>query len=262
MRTCLFCDSTALTREHIWPDWIVKLLPNEKGFRAGRDAHTYPLGQSVPDSAYQWWKKSSLEQQVRAVCGDCNNGWMSKIEQRTVPILTPLLNGVYPNIILKREQRILAVWACLRAFVFERSLREELSSTSERRAFSFANRESIIAPPETVVWLGAFAAGRTVAVRARFESFINDGRRMRAFTCQIGQVGFQVLHCNGPAAEFAEQAQAITSAHLSRHLFEIWPNRFKRNVGRPVPFGHEDNLLFDRFIPPHFNLPPSGRKKS
>ena len=26
MRQCLFCDATKLTREHVWPNWIVKIF--------------------------------------------------------------------------------------------------------------------------------------------------------------------------------------------------------------------------------------------
>jgi hypothetical protein len=44
MRVCLFCSSTNLTREHLWPGWIVQAL--KSNFSATqqsvhrRDTHT------------------------------------------------------------------------------------------------------------------------------------------------------------------------------------------------------------------------------
>jgi len=33
-RCCLFCDSHDLNREHIWPEWVVKLFPEKTGYTA------------------------------------------------------------------------------------------------------------------------------------------------------------------------------------------------------------------------------------
>src|SRR5688572_30048282 len=95
MRTCLFCDETTLTREHVWPDWISKYLygaPTKDRFRATRfdGPNRTPVG--AP------FKASELNHKARIVCASCNSGWMSELETHAKPVLQPLLLGRSVNL--------------------------------------------------------------------------------------------------------------------------------------------------------------------
>jgi hypothetical protein len=58
-----------------------------------------------------------FNQQVSAVCAECNNGWMSDIEAAARPILWPLIHAQGRRLD-SDEQRVLARWALLKACVF------------------------------------------------------------------------------------------------------------------------------------------------
>ena len=73
-RTYAFCGlSGTLTGEHVLGGWLSKIgldmtpVPHRAGWlnRIGRD-----LGNRPP-----------FRQEVRTVCGDCNHGWMSRLER-------------------------------------------------------------------------------------------------------------------------------------------------------------------------------------
>jgi hypothetical protein len=109
MKACLFCSNKAGSKEHIIADWLIKKmmaedLPitiahrNEKGIEALR---THKLG------TYK----------VSCVCGDCNNGWMSQLENWFKRDMGMLVEPDWPRLgteflrVASREKKKLARWA-------------------------------------------------------------------------------------------------------------------------------------------------------
>ena len=86
MTQCLFCDKTKLTKEHLWPDWIVQMFPKNVPYTAGRASPEMRL--------FHEWPTNSLKQTARIVCKQCNTGWMSEIESLASPILKPCILDV------------------------------------------------------------------------------------------------------------------------------------------------------------------------
>src|SRR5213593_3811716 len=88
VRECIFCGSSdELTREHIWSDWVRKLVPSDK---PEMHFHRFgPIGseqeRSYPKRPYRW--------RLRVVCKTCNNGWMSRIDDAAKPIAEPMILG-------------------------------------------------------------------------------------------------------------------------------------------------------------------------
>lgn len=80
-RGCIFCGGTPLTKEHVLPKWLKPIVPFDAttGILSARQPDTIP----IPPS----------EREARAVCGPCNHGWMSNLEKRAKPLLTPLILG-------------------------------------------------------------------------------------------------------------------------------------------------------------------------
>jgi hypothetical protein len=73
MQQCAFCPSVAdLTGEHLWSDWMNKVIPGRAGFMFSR--HT------AEGRALHRWKKRHLDIKLKVVCGTCNNNWMSRLE--------------------------------------------------------------------------------------------------------------------------------------------------------------------------------------
>lgn len=77
---------------------------------------------------------------VRAVCNECNNGWMSLLEVHARPFLQPLVEGT--PIVLDREQMALvAQWITMKVMVVEHALPNNAVTTRYHREMFRARRE-------------------------------------------------------------------------------------------------------------------------
>ena len=103
------------------------------------------------------------------VCQECNNTWMSRLENRGVkPFLEPMLTGKHAVTLDETQQRDLARWAVIKVLLMEHAMwqrRAHLRSTvgyapsDPELAWLYGNDDP---PPRSRVWLGAFdARGRT-----------------------------------------------------------------------------------------------------
>jgi hypothetical protein len=75
--SCVFCGRTPVTREHLWPDWLRREAGLREGFefRIEQDAD----GVQTRDITFT---TPPFTQVARAVCANCNGGWMSEIEAK------------------------------------------------------------------------------------------------------------------------------------------------------------------------------------
>jgi hypothetical protein len=92
-KLCIFCGQPGGNKEHIVPKWILKDLDLHKsktklGFgnqlkTGGMDEimEPHPLGSFVTDS----------------ICANCNNGWMSQLENEVKQLLSPLMVDPIPS---------------------------------------------------------------------------------------------------------------------------------------------------------------------
>src|ERR1035437_6614904 len=87
---CIFCGRRNLSKEHFWPEWASALLPRYPDNR--HVEHLFTVTEKTklvrpPEvrsrQGHSWTKR------LRAVCSECNNGWMSVLENVAKPILTP-----------------------------------------------------------------------------------------------------------------------------------------------------------------------------
>ena len=104
--TCIFCRGTGLTNEHVIPDWVKQLIPRRK--RAGN------LFTLTDHAAHRRSRKvrqgSPTTRKVRFVCGTCNHGWLSGLEDELKSTLTELILGD-PVTLTNWKQRRLDTWA-------------------------------------------------------------------------------------------------------------------------------------------------------
>jgi hypothetical protein len=148
MRQCRFCENPADSREHYVPDWILQIIDIQVG--ASR-----VVGDSPPIS----FSGSRKNFRVRSVCGDCNGGWMSKLEQDSKPTIGPLLRGsdiVTP--IDTAQQSVVARWAVKTAMVNETTAPPppKIGSYFYTKDECERLRLTSSIPPKTIVWIGKF----------------------------------------------------------------------------------------------------------
>ena len=114
---CIFCG-VALTRsslkrpdsrtkEHVYARWFRDYVVNDKIKMFTSDGETPTFHQQT--ELEKFWNRS--------VCGNCNNGWMSRLEEEVDPIFDKLTSGTDFNQLSLREVETLARWTGKTAIV-------------------------------------------------------------------------------------------------------------------------------------------------
>ncbi|MYX25828.1 hypothetical protein GTY75_03935 [Streptomyces sp. SID8381] len=216
--TCVFCGSAdTLTGEHVLGDWLSKIgldldpVPHGAGWlnRIGRE-----LGVRPP-----------FRQKVRDVCGDCNHGWMSRLEVAAQRVLTPLILG-HPGRIEAADQGAIAAW------VQKTALTAMLvSSEADRdRGYGlpvseyhelYALRDELRPLPASLFWAGRYEGVRGWSIRVTPLAVRVDGLpepdrpQAYAVTILLGQLVLQGVRFT------TASLQVELSTRLE--LPEFWP---------------------------------------
>jgi hypothetical protein len=93
-----------------------------------------------------------LHRKLRVVCGECNNGWMSRLQNRAKPILLPLILGEKAQL-RRTAQTLIASWATMTAMVAEFAIPSTVTSPQSERVWFQANQ---VPAPNWRVWLGHY----------------------------------------------------------------------------------------------------------
>lgn len=223
MRSCLFCSAHRLTKEHIWPDWIVRLFPiadytvstsnGMKGLKTNR-------------------RQNSIELQYRSVCKACNTGWMSRIEDTSKPILLPFILGNQPRLIPSSSQFTIARWLTLRSMIFDSY---SSKNESKGRYFTEAERSRFMVDKEPLnnarIWIAALDKSWDGAVFSYQSSIaLEKDIGIKVLTCAIGHTAFQMFHAKGsnPAIVLTDGSRDLdnlSSPPWRGIAAQIWPRR-------------------------------------
>jgi hypothetical protein len=152
MPRCIFCPETHLTREHIWPDWLVRKVHDEFRDDPGRyRVFDFDGSQHRPERT-----TTTIERTARVVCATCNNEWMGAIEGESIAVLTPLIdNPMRPRPITVEDQCVIATWVTLRAIVVDAATPREKPryfTETERSDFS----QTLCPPTTAYIWLAPY----------------------------------------------------------------------------------------------------------
>jgi hypothetical protein len=229
MRTCAFCPSTKLTQEHVWGDWVNGILPQVK-YSTSRKKH--PDDNPVP------WQSTGIQQTAKVVCGDCNNGWMSDLEnEHAKPTMSDMIRYGRAMSILPRGIASLSVWAFKMAVIanFIGKLKNE-PYFSDYERYRFAQTLQI--PSGVQMWL--FSLYTPNRVIGRFNSHLGRapvnvkyGFEMYIATFAIGFFGLQVVASrwiNPHVSAFMGQFPGLRQ----RHRWDEVATPFFPSDGSPV----------------------------
>src|SRR5580765_2772180 len=73
MQKCAFCTRTADSGEHIFSDWMIKLLPPKVQWQ---------MRERLESGEYVTYKQKKVNLKAKVVCTPCNNRWMSEFEDK------------------------------------------------------------------------------------------------------------------------------------------------------------------------------------
>ena len=191
MKRCAFCDCEAkLTAEHLQSDWINRLLEER--------THHYVISQKEgPDTEWNKWKSSTLNLKAKVACAECNNGWMSDLENDEArPLLKDLILHSAPVSFLPKGVASLAAFAMKNGFI------ADYISPSPHQFFDVSTRKTFVRtlrPPAGVhMWFGALRhpKGRRHGIyKTRYGKprvTTEDSVESFVFTCSIESLLLQV----------------------------------------------------------------------
>ena len=100
-RRCVFCGDVAASNEHVWPLWIGEVIRERLG-----------VGSWIANRDGRERRVPKLDAKVKRVCEPCNTRWMSALEGKAKPLLTPMMFAEHRQFRLSpADQRTLATWA-------------------------------------------------------------------------------------------------------------------------------------------------------
>jgi hypothetical protein len=194
---CPFCQdrSVRLSKEDIYPKWLLRELSRRgAGVRKHGRLTTKIIGPTIP------------------VCRDCNNTWMSTIENDVKDLITALVDQT--RVIDRREQELLALWATKVALLLDAASDNPVIP----RGFGHDLRIHKRPHAGVHVWTAAYVEPTdTLAVRT-WRIMAEDEDRVTGLliTFTIPKIAFQVFFpfFDGELARLEDFADSV---------FRLWP---------------------------------------
>ncbi len=104
MKKCAFCTRPADSREHIFSDWMLEMLPRGERYVFNE--------RNVKTGEYVSYKGRRVKLTAKVVCTSCNNHWMSDLENDVAkPAMQNLLMGEHSANLDSTARRWIAVFA-------------------------------------------------------------------------------------------------------------------------------------------------------
>jgi hypothetical protein len=142
-RVCIFCGGSPLTREHAWPQWLRGVLPDIA--RERQIPHDLGRGRT--------FKAPGFSLTIKAVCGDCNHGWMSKLEAEAMPHLSPMIAVEGGPVVLGPDaQTVIARWTLKTALIL-REIAHDNPPPIPRDYYAQVRADNLITPLPSLTYV-------------------------------------------------------------------------------------------------------------
>ena len=153
LQHCIFCGRTDMSREHVWADWLRNYIPKNMSCYSSLLAVAYPT--------HTEFKKQKISgdiqgRKLRVVCEQhCNNGWMSRLQERAKPYVLPLVLGE-ATALGAAAQGIVAAWIAMTITVAEYFDPSKAAVSPTQRRYLCRNQA---VPPNWKIWIGHYVRG-------------------------------------------------------------------------------------------------------
>ncbi len=225
---CPFCDETSsLTSEDVWPKWFSRFLRQQGLTVTGDGTNRGALAVQVP------------------VCAECNNRWMSVLENDTSTVLLDMMGRsrrLGKRQLTAADQVLLARWAVKTAYLLD-ALRVPVIPRGFLHEFALTRTPSA----ETWVWLGACRPDKaTRYVKQPLDLLTPEGPTKNSpnavvITFAIFTVVFQVVtHFNG-----GETTMRDGRGQYAGMLLPLWPRISTDPIDWPPQAGFDAEGLAD-----------------
>jgi hypothetical protein len=230
---CAFCPNTAdKSGEHVWSQWMDKLFAFKK-----------TLVQTIPPRPAR--KTAALNWTVKVVCKKCNETWMSDIESKVVPAMTPLILGKTGINITQSQADTISLFAFKTAVILDHIDRKRTPFFPRSVRHQFRTSHAI--PVYVRMWLAGYGLFEEGHLRAVYdEGTMSTGHPVKfyALSFSVGHLAFQVTSVKnffGPLAQFSP-----SDARFNHLAVRFWP-RIPSGVVWPLAHVLRDGTDFNAF---------------
>lgn len=230
---CVFCGRSPTTNEHVFPRWLNRYL--QQGRRQQLEQARY--GEDGFDVQYP---ARGLNFRVNRVCAPCNNGWMAQLEEQSIDVLHPLISTLDLQVIDRRTQRQVALWATKTAMVLDQTQAIPLVRPGQLARM----RTHRAIPGGTRIWVGACAELDPLVtshtVRIELENLDQPAAPWPVGDYAPMKLGHLCLYVYFPGAEVVVQHPGRYHLAVAR----IWPRR-RGIIVWPHPARAQDGPAFE-----------------
>ena len=221
INTCIFCGSKSPSKEHIFPQWLKKIITETERTEFNRNLITID---SPTSCRIQKFEKSAnnptLSSQTKRVCTNCNNQWLSKLENSIIPIFKKLTTEQATELDTQ-EQTLLSMWASLLSMKWDLTDNNTSGHKSQDIQFIYKNQ---LAPNNFRVWLGysedfGVQVSHKTMIMAKRNEIAPTSPNLRSTGLQLGTVALYILSHEEDVYSEVQEAN-----HLNRRLIQIWPS--------------------------------------
>lgn len=223
--TCIFCGVVdTMTGEDVLGQWLQRIeldqspVPHGTGWlnRIGREIGTRP----------------PYRQRIRDVCGECNSGWMSRLEETAKRVLTPFILGK-KGFIEGADVGPISAWALKTCFTAmyvstakDRAAGYGLPASEYRQLYEI--RDLKVPLPDSQFWIGRFDGTMAWSVRATPLVIVADAMPAMPepefpqgylMTIVLGQLLLQGVRMTTPGLGL--------TVGTKQHMPRIWPGVIK-----------------------------------
>jgi hypothetical protein len=240
-RACVFCGGVPLTREHVFPRWLDRVLPAQEHWRGqdlaevGGELLTAPM---LPTTNRQMGEKFT-ETTVTRVCKACNNGWMHALEEMARPLLTALIGGRRAEV-AQDDAGQLALWVAKTCLMAQFTHPESAAVLPRQYQWLYERQTP---PPRIHIWALSVEA-RDWALRMQHFGILygdpdecdpSEPCNTYSTTIGLGQVAFCVMGTTSESMILPD-LEDVTPLDAVR----LWPDPRPFEWGRATPLGDED----------------------
>jgi hypothetical protein len=240
--------TATMTGEHIWGKWLVKAL----------GPHKYNLRRVDHDAAGQpkisgQWRSRSVDVKAHEVCEECNNQWMSDLENQTKAVAKEMIVSGGSVSLPPSGVATLAAFAFKTAVIFDhmniRSANRPFPGTFFSPKTRQRFRESLELPEGVHIWLARFVSKAAAAGRSRSDYFKYKAGPWKDFsfftvTYAVGYLIFQVVCSRWAKVSPRSQPFPVVIQHSKWNAASVllWPNQ-GLPVSWPPPQHFSDDTI-------------------
>lgn len=214
MRVCGFCGGSGVNQEHVWPDWLRKVILESRA--AGGMKHFHAEIERAGET--KKFKSSKLEIKVGMPCESCNHGWMSGLESQVGTFMPQMVYRGEKTLLDSERQLQLTRWIIKTAMVYEFT-----SATAEHKYFSdrerLAFKERFEIPQNVWIWVARYDGVRPMhSLQHRAPKSPEAPPRIYSLTLSANFLAVQVFAFRESEGDLTQIARATKTERLVQLL--------------------------------------------